>query len=204
MSEFSEECKRLIRKSNTNVYQIAKVSGLDRTTLQKMVQGKRLPSRQFVEEFTDFLIINKGEKDELYRLFQIEKVGRDVYQCRREVEHLLRDFPSIRKNLKENDYQRKISFISGNDDMDIIVKRMVLDVDIIDAIRYIVISAFTRSDNPFIYMDTFENCTYAMQQIIREELSTGKKMTCHQFVRFERRVDNAGDWSFGNIQALHY
>ena len=75
MSEFSEKCKKYIQRSDTNVYQIAKKSGLDRTTLQKMVQGKRLPGKQFLETMCQYLIMNNTEKEELMRLYYIEKIG---------------------------------------------------------------------------------------------------------------------------------
>lgn len=89
MSEFSDKCREYIEKSQTNVYQMSKKSGLDRTTLQKMVQGKRLPGKQFLETMCEYLILNQSEKEQLMRLYSIEKMGRNAYECRQEVRQLL-------------------------------------------------------------------------------------------------------------------
>lgn len=89
MSEFSERCKEYIHLSGTNVYQIAQLSNLDRTSLQRMVTGKRLPGIKFVKEFCNYLKINQLEKEELLELYQIETLGKETYYNRRCIHKLL-------------------------------------------------------------------------------------------------------------------
>mgnify|MGYP000341000041 FL=1 len=48
MSDFSEKCRQYIEDTGTNIYQLSKISGLDRTSLQRMVTGKRLPGPEFI------------------------------------------------------------------------------------------------------------------------------------------------------------
>ncbi|MCD8156159.1 MAG: hypothetical protein LUD53_01655 [Clostridiales bacterium] len=203
MTEFSEECRKLIEKSNTNVYQIAKSSGLGRTTLQKMVQGKRLPSIQFVNEFCAHLVINKSEKERLNWLFRIEKVGRDVFRRRQEIAHLLRYFAPIRKSMEDGGYQRRVSPEFLNHEGEISVRRTVLEVDVIDAIQYMVICACEKPGETHIYMDAFDQVIYAMQQMIREERCHARRIVCHQFIKVERGPDLHGGVG-GDLKMLQY
>lgn len=90
MSYFSEKCKFYLNESESNVYQISKVSGLDRTTIQRMVTGKRLPSPEFVSIFCDHLRINAVERKDLMEAYQIEKIGKSTYMNRKYIKKLIR------------------------------------------------------------------------------------------------------------------
>lgn len=89
MSDFSERTRDYITDAGSNVYQLSKASGLDRTTLQRMITGKRLPSIDFVKDFCGYLRVNPNERKELFRLYQIEKIGKSTYYNRNSVEGLL-------------------------------------------------------------------------------------------------------------------
>lgn len=188
MSEFSDKCRAFIEKSNTNVYQIAKKSGLDRTMLQKMVKGTKVPSPTFFEKFCDFLVINKAEKEELEKLFKIERMGRDVYACRCEIENLLSDFRNLKasskKNLSENWLDAEPQFertLSEKQSVNI-----NSEVDMIDAIRFIVREECASQENPHIYMDVFDETPFALNQILKCIEMSDKQIICTQFVKFGR------------------
>lgn len=89
MSEFSDRCKQLLLESGSNVYQIAKRSSLDRTSIQRMITGKRLPSKQFVKDFCSYLRISPIEKSELLELYDMEKIGKTTYLNRWYVKNLI-------------------------------------------------------------------------------------------------------------------
>ena len=48
MSKFSEKCKELLTENGYNVYRLSQAASLERTTLHRMVTGKRLPGPEFV------------------------------------------------------------------------------------------------------------------------------------------------------------
>lgn len=48
MSDFSNKCREYLKDTGENVYQLSASSGLDRTSLQRMITGKRLPGIDFV------------------------------------------------------------------------------------------------------------------------------------------------------------
>ena len=51
MSDFSNKCREYLKDTGENVYQLSASSGLDRTSLQRMITGKRLPGIDFVRQF---------------------------------------------------------------------------------------------------------------------------------------------------------
>lgn len=89
MSEFSEYCHRLLINSGSNVYQIASHSSLNRTSIQRMIRGERLPSRNFVKDFCSYLRINPIQQEELLKLYDIEKVGKTEYLKRCYIKNLI-------------------------------------------------------------------------------------------------------------------
>lgn len=82
MSDFSLKCKTHLLEGGYNVYQLAASSGLDRTTLQRMITGKRLPGLDFMNNFCASLRINPLAKKELLELYTIEKIGKATYNNR--------------------------------------------------------------------------------------------------------------------------
>ncbi|MDD3278326.1 MAG: helix-turn-helix transcriptional regulator, partial [Lachnospiraceae bacterium] len=90
MSDFSDKCKFYLLESGSNVYQIAQSANLDRTTVQRMLTGKRLPSQEFVKTFCNHLRINNSEKEDLLECYTMEKIGKATYQNRKYVQSLLK------------------------------------------------------------------------------------------------------------------
>lgn len=182
MSKFSEKCKEIIRNENTNVYQISKKSGLERTTLQRMVNGERKVNRQFVEKLCDFLQVNKQDREELLELWNMEDIGEKLYYSRREIRKMLREIQQICTRYTQ--YQGGMYRIERRKSEEKF-RVLNLEMDIADAIRYAVSEEIATQENPVIYMDYFKNATYAMQQMIREERENKKKIQCFQYVRLQ-------------------
>ena len=80
MSDFSSKCREYLKDTGENVYQLSAYSGLDRTSLQRMITGKRLPGIDFVRQFCDSLRINPSQRRELMELYKIEKIGKEIYE----------------------------------------------------------------------------------------------------------------------------
>ena len=89
MSDFSNKCREYLKDTGENVYQLSASSGLDRTSLQRMITGKRLPGIDFVRQFCDFLRINPSQRRELMELYKIEKIGKEIYYNRKYIQELL-------------------------------------------------------------------------------------------------------------------
>ena len=90
MSDFSSKCREYLtgyrRKRFTSYLH---PSGLDRTSLQRMITGKRLPGIDFVRQFCDSIRINPSQRRELMELYKIEKIGKEIYYNRKYIQELL-------------------------------------------------------------------------------------------------------------------
>lgn len=89
MSDFSEKCRQYIEDTGTNIYQLSKISGLDRTSLQRMVTGKRLPGPDFISQFCLYLRINPKQKQKLMELYELERIGKPTYYTRKYIQNIL-------------------------------------------------------------------------------------------------------------------
>ena len=90
MSNFSSKCREYLKNTGETVYQLSASSGLDRTSLQRMITGKRLPGMDFVRQFCDSIRINPSQRQELIELYKIEKIGKEIYYNRKYIQELLR------------------------------------------------------------------------------------------------------------------
>lgn len=94
MSKFSERCKKYLEADGHTVYSFSKTAGLDRTTLHRLVTGKRLPSLEFLQAFCNELRINAREIKEIFELYEEEKVGTAIYQNRKYILRFLSEIHS--------------------------------------------------------------------------------------------------------------
>ena len=86
-----------MQENGTNVYRLSNSSSLERTTLQRMVTGKRLPGIDFVKQFCKELRMSAAEEQQLMELYHIEQIGEDVYQNRMIIRNLLRYLANLEK-----------------------------------------------------------------------------------------------------------
>ena len=98
MSKFSEKCKQLLIENGYNVYRLSQAASLERTTLQRMVTGKRLPGPEFVEHFCQALRISLPEKKEIMELYKMEAIGETAYRNQTTILHLFEKLSALEKN----------------------------------------------------------------------------------------------------------
>lgn len=98
MSKFSEKCKELLIENGYNVYRLSQAASLERTTLQRMVTGKRLPGPEFVEHFCQALRISLPEKKEIMELYKMEAIGETAYRNQTTILHLFEKLSALEKN----------------------------------------------------------------------------------------------------------
>ncbi|SHK93528.1 hypothetical protein [Hespellia stercorisuis] len=89
MSAFSDKCKKMIKENGTTVYRLSIETGLERTALQRMVNGQRIPNVDFVNQFISALRIPRKDKSELLELYQCESTGETTYYNRRYIRRII-------------------------------------------------------------------------------------------------------------------
>lgn len=95
MSVFSDKIQEVIHESGYTVYQISKGAGIGRTSIYKMMTGKLLPSREFMNHFYHYMRLRPSERQELEYLYLIEKDGRERYENRLFIKQILEGIQSV-------------------------------------------------------------------------------------------------------------
>lgn len=91
---FSEKLNRLIQSRKITVYALAAQSGINRTLIQKMIKGERIPAKRgVVEALAATLMLTPRERSELLESYAAAKVGPDVYERRKAVLDFYNNLP---------------------------------------------------------------------------------------------------------------
>lgn len=84
-----------IDKSNYTVYQLAKISNVNRSTLQKAISGERSISQENLSKIMPFLNLTLQEQKDLQNALLISEIGEVSYQKHMYIKNLLTDFSSL-------------------------------------------------------------------------------------------------------------
>lgn len=86
MSKFSVLFSELLDKKNITIYSVAQNTSIDRTYLQKMKKGERLPKQaDFINELAIAMRLTQTEAMQLYDAYEITVLGEDCYLSRKEI-----------------------------------------------------------------------------------------------------------------------
>ena len=86
--------------NGSNVYRLSQTFALERTSLQRMVTGKRLPHQEFVRSFCKALRIPAAEEKELMELYTMESMGETAYRNQRTMLQLFQHLAEVEKEEK--------------------------------------------------------------------------------------------------------
>ena len=89
MTLFSKRIEELISESGETVASLAEIGGINRTTLQRIKSGERLPTLEFFSNLSRALRLSPVEQDELAQQLEIARVGETVSYSRRQIFDLI-------------------------------------------------------------------------------------------------------------------
>lgn len=93
MTIFADTLRKYLDSKSTTIYNIAKISGVERTMIQHMKAGKRLPSNvSDVQSLAKAMMLNLSETEELIRAYDITHMGEDNYFRRHHVKKIISGF----------------------------------------------------------------------------------------------------------------
>ena len=96
MSDFSELLSRFIREKEIRVYPMVNYCGMDRSTMYKIINGKRNPpSPEIRDRMADFMHLTPEENQMFRHAYDISVTGREIYFHRKAVEEFLLNVPSV-------------------------------------------------------------------------------------------------------------
>ena len=101
MSVFSDLLSEYITMKVVGVYPLSQFCGLDRSSMYKIINGKRTPSDEdVVRKMAQFMHLTPQEKSDFMDAFYIAQMGAEVYYRRKSVRELIETF-SRREGRKE-------------------------------------------------------------------------------------------------------
>ena len=86
--------KYYIESNGYTIYSISQQSGINRTTLQKILSGQRKITREVYEKLLPFFSLSPIDKEELDRAFLADQIGLERFQTHMEIKKLLESSPS--------------------------------------------------------------------------------------------------------------
>lgn len=116
MSEFSNILSQFIHTKNIKVYPLSKYCDFDRSTIYKIINGKRKPpSPDVIDKMAEFMHLTPTEYDQFKEAYEITLIGSDNYYRRKSTENFLMHFPdnfSIQPGTEHSVSVRKDNFTS--------------------------------------------------------------------------------------------
>lgn len=101
MSVFSDLLSEYITMKDVGVYPLSQFCGLDRSSMYKIINGKRKPAGEdVVRKMAQFMQLTPQEKIDFMNAFYIARMGAEVYYRRKSVGELIETF-SCREGKKE-------------------------------------------------------------------------------------------------------
>ena len=93
MTIFADTLRKYLERKNTTIYNISKISGVDRTLIQHMKTGKRLPANiSVVQAIAKAMMLNLSETEEILRAYNITHMGEENYFRRKHVSAIISSF----------------------------------------------------------------------------------------------------------------
>lgn len=79
MNTIQELIRRCIDSNGYTIYSLSQQTGINRTTLQKIISGQRTLTKDIYETLLRFFVISPSEREALNRAFLIDQIGRERY-----------------------------------------------------------------------------------------------------------------------------
>lgn len=193
MTQFSDKCKKLLHENGSNVYQLSLSASLERTTLQRMTTGKRLPHIEFVKSFCRALRISQFEENELIKLYKIEMMGEAAYHNEEAIIQLLQRL----KALEKNNYQECIASVDYESiELSSNVSRQGHDTRLM--LHFVLAKEFAYKENGAVYTNIPVTCSSFIPALetIHQRLKT--RISIWHLIYF--RMNNAA--TSENLDAL--
>lgn len=93
MNEFSEVLASLVEQKNASIAQLARFCSIDRSTMYKIVSGKRkLKDKRYLEKISKFLQLTQEEYWNLVHAYEITALGKETFERRKKIREFLKSF----------------------------------------------------------------------------------------------------------------
>lgn len=198
MKQLNELLEEYVKKSNYTIYSLSFVSKVNRTTLQRAINGERSISRENLDKLLPYLNLTLNEKNALEAAFTISQIGESTFQ-----KHL------YIKNLLEN-----IDFVSpanicGEESSIVSLSSPITDARLINGVFNIIKTvcrmitySIENKEMPFLYvLSPFHN-RFFRDLYDQLQISYFDNMDIRHIVPFFKAARNDSESSLLNLKML--
>ncbi len=201
MSAFGVKLRLYIDKSGESIYQLAKRSGVERTSIHKAMSGSRILNQAGFDRLIELLKLTPAEKQDLISSYEIAKQGEDVYHRRCKMAAMLnglaalpsREFNSpvagFKVNMGSQSFDR-IELIKGK-------------YEIYNLMRTAVLEEISDQNTPTVCTNIRFSDQFMADTTSLIYMSTGGKLTIKHILRFARYSDSAsGNYNMDRLSEV--
>ena len=91
MSILGDKLNQYIEESGYSVNKLATLSGVNRTSIVRMINANRLPEQHNIEKLLPYLKLTNDQKESLWRTYEIMSSGEYLYGRRQFMLKMMRD-----------------------------------------------------------------------------------------------------------------
>lgn len=188
MNDFTELCQYYLKRSGLNIHRLSQISSLDRTMLQRMMNGEKMPSAQFFERFLNHLMLNPEERTLLYNAYEKAKINPKKYWHKQAI---IRFINSFTMNMDTNDKGEFIYFYHFIGDMP--PETMLIDdySHLMEAIYYSISYMYEHHERMDLYMNCNRYLPIIKNYIINKQFNEKKPFYCWMLAGVADKDDQA-------------
>ena len=188
--------KHYIEINGYTIYSISTQSGVNRTTLQKVLSGQRKITKEIYERLLPYFSLSPLDKEELDQAFLIEQIGQERFQTHMEIKRIL-ELPS--SALYQNaTHASDISSIN----IEKLEDQAILHgtYEIVNLIYSLALYNVSNNTDPFLY--TFADLSHPYVPIFFRPLYNDafRSLTVNHLVEYQKTL--MGNENYDNLHNL--
>lgn len=190
MKTVQELIRQFIDSNGHTIYSISQQSGINRTTLQKIISGQRKVTKEIFDAITPFFILSPNEQEELNHAFLIEEIGRERYQTHMAIKDIL--------ELPNSTFHQTSPVLSDTMTIksDKLTNNLLIEnsYPIINIICSIMLDNIKTEESPYMY--TFTDMSHPfMSSLLKQFFNNAyEKLTIRHLIEFHKARFSNGNY----------
>ncbi len=201
MSAFGDKLRLYIDKSGESIYQLAKRSGVERTSIHKAISGSRILNQDGFDRLIELLKLTPAEKQDLISSYEIAKQGEDVYHRRCKMAAMLNGLAALPyKEFNSPVAGFKVDMVSQSFDRIELIKGKY---EIYNLMRTAVLEEISDQHTPTVCTNIRFSDQFMADTTSLIYMSTGGKLTIKHILRFARHSDSySGNYNMDRLSEV--
>ena len=198
MKQLNELLEEYVKKSDYTVYSLSFASKVNRTTLQRAINGERSISKENFDKILPYLNLTLNEKTDLETAFTVSQIGEYTFQKHLYIKDLLENIDFITSTAADDEEVPIVSLSSPVNEA-----RLVKGIfNIIKLICQMIAYNIENSEAPFLYaLSPFHN-RFFRDLYDQLQLAFFNNLEILHIVPFLKAPKNDSDSSLFNLEML--